>query len=81
MPDVVDRDVADEVDRAGLGVDLDDGDCAPAGQPKFSRVVDGGLSSPGSIPSGRLCAVQAANAAAFVLMDRSVPATVNVPFS
>ena len=43
LADVVDRDVADEVDLAGLLVDLDDGDVRPERPRAVRGVVVGGL--------------------------------------
>ncbi len=54
--------------------------CAPPGQEKFGGSYVAVASRPGSIPSGRLCAANAAHAAPLIVIDLSgEPFTVNVP--
>src|SRR6266550_5817895 len=53
--------------------------CVPEGQLKFGGSYTNDASSPGSMPSGRLCAVQAWSASSLVVSD--LPFALNVPFS
>ena len=50
LADVVDGDVAQEVDRTGLGVDLDDGDVRAGGPAEVLRIEDVRRLEPGLHP-------------------------------
>ena len=56
--------------------------CAPKGKTRFSGLKNADSSSPGSTPSGRLCAVHAENARAGIVRDTSgAPRMKNFPSS
>ena len=70
LADVVDGDVAQQLNVAGLGVDLHDGGVRAARPAEVRRVVDGASPrAPARIPCGMLCAVHAANASSFIVAD------------